>query len=95
MLIDALHRENKPTESTEKPLALVIEDSPQAGELLRLHIESAGYRVEIARDVFDRVARHAGNDSSDGFVLNVSVCGRVTETGPPGWQELANNAFWV
>ncbi|MEO8168489.1 MAG: ATP-binding protein, partial [bacterium] len=26
MLIDALHRENKPSESTEKPLALVIED---------------------------------------------------------------------
>ena len=37
----------------EKPLALVVEDSPQAGELLRLHIESAGYRVEIARNGVD------------------------------------------
>ncbi len=57
MLIDALHRENKPTESTEKPLALVIEDSPQAGELLRMHIESAGYRVEIARDGSDAIEK--------------------------------------
>jgi PAS domain S-box-containing protein len=50
MLIDALHRENKQRDNGEKPLALVIEDSVQAGELLRMHIESAGYRVEIARD---------------------------------------------
>ncbi len=57
MLIDALHRENKPAENTEKPLALVIEDSPQAGELLRLHIESAGYRVEIARDGSDAMEK--------------------------------------
>ncbi len=57
MLIDALHRENKPAESSEKPLALVIEDSPQAGELLRMHIESAGYRVEIARDGSDAIEK--------------------------------------
>ena len=49
MLLDALRRENQP-EPKEKPLALIVEDSPQAGELLRMHIESAGYRVEIARD---------------------------------------------
>ncbi|MEO8168373.1 MAG: response regulator, partial [bacterium] len=48
---------NKPSESTEKPLALVIEDSPQAGELLRMHIESAGYRVEIARDGSDAIEK--------------------------------------
>lgn len=57
MLIDALHRNNKPAENTEKPLALVIEDSAQAGELLRLHIESAGYRVEIARDGSDAIEK--------------------------------------
>ncbi len=50
MLIDALHRENKQTEGGGKPLALIIEDSPQASELLRLHVESAGYTVEVAHD---------------------------------------------
>ncbi|MCZ6775888.1 MAG: response regulator [Ignavibacteria bacterium] len=48
MLLDALRRENRPP--GEKPLALIVEDAPQASELLRMHIESAGYRVEIARD---------------------------------------------
>ncbi|MBI5473451.1 MAG: response regulator [Ignavibacteriae bacterium] len=50
MLIDALHREHSEIDTREKPLALIIEDSVQASELLRLHIESAGYRVELARD---------------------------------------------
>jgi PAS domain S-box-containing protein len=53
MLLDALKRENWRKEGGEKPLALIIEDSPQAGELLRLYIESAGYRVEIARNGTD------------------------------------------
>ena len=50
MLLDALQRENRPSENGEKPLALIIEDSAQASELLRLHVESAGYRVELAND---------------------------------------------
>jgi PAS domain S-box-containing protein len=50
MLLDALQRENKPLDPGEKPLALIIEDAPQASELLRMHIESAGYRVEVATD---------------------------------------------
>ena len=50
MLLDALQRENRPAARGEKPLALIIEDSPQASELLRLHVESAGYRVEVAHD---------------------------------------------
>jgi PAS domain S-box-containing protein len=50
MLLDALQRQNRSREPGEKPLVLVVEDSPQASELLRLHIESAGYRVEVARD---------------------------------------------
>ena len=56
MLLEALERQNRSTaEGAEKPLALVIEDAPQAGELLRMYIESAGYRVEIARNGSDAV----------------------------------------
>ena len=55
MLLDALRRENKPVDEEQKPLALVIEDSEQAGELLRLYIESAGYRVDVARNGVDAV----------------------------------------
>ena len=50
MLLDALHRENFTKDPNVKPLALVVEDSVQAAELLRLYVESAGYRVEVARD---------------------------------------------
>lgn len=50
MLLDALQRENFTRDPSVKPLALLVEDSLQAGELLQLYIESAGYRVEIARD---------------------------------------------
>jgi PAS domain S-box-containing protein len=50
MLLDALQRKNRAESPGEKPLVLIVEDSPQAIELLRLHMESAGYRVEIARD---------------------------------------------
>lgn len=50
MLLDALQRENFSKDPNVKPLALIVEDSRQAGELLQLYIESAGYRVEIARD---------------------------------------------
>lgn len=50
MLLDALQREHSLSTPGEKPLALIVEDVAQAGELLRMHIEAAGYRVEIARD---------------------------------------------
>ncbi|HEX7572964.1 MAG TPA: response regulator [Bacteroidota bacterium] len=56
MLLEALERQNRSTaDGAEKPLALVVEDAQQAGELLRMHIESAGYRVEIARNGSDAV----------------------------------------
>lgn len=55
MLLDALRRENKPLAEGQRPLALVVEDSEQASELLRLYIESAGYRVEVARNGIDAV----------------------------------------
>jgi PAS domain S-box-containing protein len=54
MLLEELQRQNPPEES-QKPLALVVEDSTQASELLRMHIESAGYRVETARDGVEAV----------------------------------------
>jgi PAS domain S-box-containing protein len=50
MLLDTLKRENWRKEGGEKPLALIVEDSPDAAELLRHFIESASYRVEIARN---------------------------------------------
>ena len=50
MLLEALQRENYEKDPNVKPLALVIEDSAQASELLQMYIESAGYRVEVARD---------------------------------------------
>ena len=34
----------------ERPVVLVVEDDPQAAELLRLYLEGAGYRVEVAWD---------------------------------------------
>ncbi len=34
----------------EAPMILVVEDDPQAAELLRLYLAGAGYHVEIARD---------------------------------------------
>jgi PAS domain S-box-containing protein len=55
MLLDALKRENWRKEGGEKPLALIVEDSPQAGDLLKVYIESAGYRAEIARNGADAV----------------------------------------
>jgi len=55
MLLEALERQNRGTAGGEKPLALVVEDAPQAGDLLRMYIESAGYRVEIARNGSDAV----------------------------------------
>jgi PAS domain S-box-containing protein len=54
MLLETLQRENRPRDG-ERPLALVVEDAPQAGELLKLYIESAGYRVEIARNGVDAI----------------------------------------
>lgn len=37
-------------ENGEKPLALVIEDNPQAGILIQTYLSEAGYQTEIARD---------------------------------------------
>jgi PAS domain S-box-containing protein len=50
MLLDALQRENYTKDPNIKPLALIVEDSPQASDLLRMYIESAGYRVEVAHN---------------------------------------------
>jgi PAS domain S-box-containing protein len=50
MLLDALQRENYTKDPNIKPLALIVEDSAQASELLKMYIESAGYRVEVAHN---------------------------------------------
>jgi CheY-like chemotaxis protein len=55
MLLDALQRENPRPEGVEQPLALIVEDVPQAGALLKMYIESAGYRVEVARNGVEAV----------------------------------------
>lgn len=34
----------------EKPLILIIEDNPQAGQLIQMYLQEAGYRTEFARD---------------------------------------------
>ncbi len=37
----------------EKPLILIIEDNPQAGQLIQTYLEEAGYRTETARNGFE------------------------------------------
>jgi PAS domain S-box-containing protein len=34
----------------EKPLVLVIEDNPQASQLIQMYLQEAGYRTELAKD---------------------------------------------
>jgi PAS domain S-box-containing protein len=81
MLLETLRRENKPLADGQRPLALVIEDSAQASELLRVYIESAGYRVEVARN---------GNDALDmAKRLHPSVITLdLLLPGKDGWQVL-------
>ncbi len=38
------------TEDGKAPLVLIIEDNPQAGQLIQMYLEEAGYRTETARD---------------------------------------------
>jgi len=37
----------------EKPLVLIIEDNPQAGQLIQTYLDEAGYRTELARNGFE------------------------------------------
>ncbi|TAK65016.1 MAG: response regulator [Bacteroidetes bacterium] len=37
----------------EQPLVLIIEDNPQAGQLVQAYLEEAGYKTEIARNGFE------------------------------------------
>jgi PAS domain S-box-containing protein len=55
MMLETLEREHRLRDLGEKPLALIVEDSPQASELLRLYIESAGYRTAVAPNGADAV----------------------------------------
>ncbi len=55
MLLDALEREHRSRELGEKPLALIVEDSPQASALLRMYVESAGYQTAVAANGSDAI----------------------------------------
>jgi signal transduction histidine kinase/CheY-like chemotaxis protein len=51
--VEATFEVAKPTDAgtdREGPIVLVVEDDPQAAELLRLYLEGAGCRVEVAWD---------------------------------------------
>jgi PAS domain S-box-containing protein len=47
-LADHVHSVNAPVGHADAPLVLVIEDDPDARELLRGHVEELGYRVAVA-----------------------------------------------
>ncbi len=57
MLLDALKREAMREGAETQPLALIVEDSAQAAELLRMHIAAAGYRVEVAHDGVEAIEK--------------------------------------
>jgi PAS domain S-box-containing protein len=38
------------TKEGEKPLILIIEDNPQASQLIQMYLQEAGYRTDVARD---------------------------------------------
>ncbi len=38
------------TTNGEKPLVLIIEDNPQASQLINMYLQEAGYRTDVARD---------------------------------------------
>ncbi len=41
----------------EKPLVLIIEDNPQAGQLIQMYLNEAGYRTEIAKDGIEGIEK--------------------------------------
>jgi signal transduction histidine kinase/CheY-like chemotaxis protein len=58
--IEAISEVVKPTDAAmerERPVVLVVEDDPQAAELLRLYLEGAGCRVEVAWDGEEGLAK--------------------------------------
>ena len=48
---------SKVVPSAEHPLVLVVEDNPQAAQLLQLYLQEAGYRTEIAKDGVEAIEK--------------------------------------
>ncbi|MBT9526986.1 MAG: response regulator [Rhizobacter sp.] len=65
------------------PLVLVVEDDPRAANLMRLQLQSQGYRVEFARNAEDGLAR-AVELRPDALVLDIIL------PGMDGWDMLAH-----
>jgi signal transduction histidine kinase/CheY-like chemotaxis protein/CHASE3 domain sensor protein len=66
----------------EGPLVLVVEDDPRAANLMRLQLQSQGYRVEFARSAEDGLARAAELQPA-ALVLDIIL------PGMDGWDMLA------
>jgi CheY-like chemotaxis protein len=78
----------------ESPLVLVVEDDPQAAEILRLYLEGAGYHVEVAWDGEEGFAKACALQPAlitldlllpkmDGWDLLVHLQGEPTTRGLP------------
>ncbi|MBC7994837.1 MAG: response regulator, partial [Rhizobacter sp.] len=65
------------------PLVLVVEDDPRAANLMRLQLQSQGYRVEFARSAEDGLAR-AAELRPAALVLDIIL------PGMDGWDMLAH-----
>ncbi len=65
------------------PLVLVVEDDPRAANLMRLQLQSQGYRVEFARSAEDGLARAAELHPA-ALVLDIIL------PGMDGWEMLSH-----
>jgi signal transduction histidine kinase/DNA-binding response OmpR family regulator len=95
--VEAVSQESQPIEvgrERESLVVLVVEDDPQAAELLRLYLEGAGYRVEVAWDGEDGFTKACEIYPSliildlllpkiDGWDLLVRLKGEPTTRGLP------------
>ena len=69
-----------PTDLT-RPLVLVVDNNPQASELLALHLYSGGFRVEFARDGIDALSKAAS-------LKPVAITLDILLPGIDGWEVL-------
>ena len=72
-----------PAEAGNGPLVLVVEDDPRAANLMRLQLQSQGYRVEFARSAEEGLAR-AADLRPAALVLDIIL------PGMDGWDMLAH-----
>jgi DNA-binding response OmpR family regulator len=60
---------------TELRRILVVEDEPDLAELARLHLEDAGFGVEVSHDGAEALARHTAGAPFDLVVLDLMLPG--------------------